>query len=280
MIQQAFVKIRGQGKNNKYRKMLSTNERMYNTKEEEVHSSVPYTPGAVVEEGEWFKIEGFSNKEYASELESISFDSVDYELLKREEYDKIDYMFVEHEGVLYFQNVTKSKLIKKKGMLWIGGEYRYLQEAEILTVNQHPDAIYVKEEDSLYFKNLRAITGIFRGIAELYREATEQEVEGFLGNEFIVLVNEFTSSHVKIPNRRRIALAADTLSRIDKKGKKDILLYIRQYCPNIVVGNKIQVGSEDDLRLVLYGIEQRFYTTIVGAEKRVANSVIPLPNQS
>lgn len=34
------------------------------------------------------------------------------------------------------------------------------------------------------------------------------------------------------------------------------------------------VGSEDDLKMVLYGIEQRFYTIPIGGEKRIANSVL------
>ena len=34
------------------------------------------------------------------------------------------------------------------------------------------------------------------------------------------------------------------------------------------------VNSEDELKLLLYGIEQRFYTTLVGGERRIANSVI------
>ena len=34
--------------------------------------------------------------------------------------------------------------------------------------------------------------------------------------------------------------------------------------------------SEDELKMVLFGIEQRFYTTPVGDEKRIANSVIPM----
>jgi len=42
--------------------------------------------------------------------------------------------------------------------------------------------------------------------------------------------------------------------------------------------NSFEVGSENELKMLLYGIEQRFYTTPVGGEKRLANSVIT-PNQ-
>lgn len=38
--------------------------------------------------------------------------------------------------------------------------------------------------------------------------------------------------------------------------------------------NAFLVGSKDEFKMVLFGIEQRFYTTPVGDEKRIANSVI------
>jgi hypothetical protein len=42
-----------------------------------------------------------------------------------------------------------------------------------------------------------------------------------------------------------------------------------------VTDTSFEVGTEDELKMLLYGIEQRFYTTIVGGEKRIANSVVP-----
>lgn len=57
----------------------------------------------------------------------------------------------------------------------------------------------------------------------------------------------------------------------------NIFSYIGEYCPSLKTpDNKFAVNSEDELKLLLYGIEQRFYTTLVGGERRLANSVIPL----
>ena len=36
---------------------------------------------------------------------------------------------------------------------------------------------------------------------------------------------------------------------------------------------KFEISNDDELKLLLYGIEQRFYTTPFGYEKRLANSV-------
>lgn len=36
------------------------------------------------------------------------------------------------------------------------------------------------------------------------------------------------------------------------------------------------ITSEESLKLLLYGIEERFYTTAIGHKKRIANSVVAL----
>ena len=33
------------------------------------------------------------------------------------------------------------------------------------------------------------------------------------------------------------------------------------------------IGSEENLKQLMYGIEQRYYTTPIGNEKRLANSI-------
>ena len=115
-----------------------------------------------------------------------------------------------HLDNLFFQNISKSKLVKKKGILGFGEGYRYERETAILFINEYPDAIYIPAEDALYFQRLEPIASIFGGISELYREATEHEVEEFLQNDFIDLTDGFESSKVKVANRKRIAMAMDT----------------------------------------------------------------------
>lgn len=69
----------------------------------------------------------------------------------------------------------------------------------------------------------------------------------------------------------------ETLKHLNKKQKKEIYGYIAEYCPGLSDGkSKFIVSSNEDLALVLYGIEQRFYTTPIDEEKRIANSVIKL----
>lgn len=279
-MNQVYVKIRLRSKANKYRKLLSTDENLYCLPDELIESSCPYTPGATLETGEWFKISDFSEKDFSIEITQKDYETVDYDSLQKAEYSQVDYLFAKIDDNLFFQNISKSKLVKKKGILGFGEGYRYERETAILFINEYPDAIYIPTEDALYFQRLEPIASIFGGISELYREATEHEVEEFLQNDFIDLTDGFESSKVKVANRKRIAMAMDTLSKMHDDDKKQIFVYICDYCPDIVTPEqKFRVGSEENLKMVLFGIEQRFYTTLVGGEKRIANSVVPLQAQ-
>ena len=279
-MNQVYVKIRLRGKANKYRKLLSTDENLYCSPDELIESSCPYTPGATLETGEWFKISEFSEKDFSIEITQKDYETVDYDSLQKAEYSQVDYLFAKIDDNLFFQNISKSKLVKKKGILGFGEGYRYERETAILFINEYPDAIYIPAEDALYFQRLEPIASIFGGISELYREATEHEVEEFLQNDFIDLTDGFESSKVKVANRKRIAMAMDTLSKMHDDDKEQIFAYICDYCPDIVTPEqKFKVGSEENLKMVLFGIEQRFYTTLVGGEKRIANSVVPLQAQ-
>lgn len=274
---QLYAKILVRGKGNKYRKVLSTESPVYKPIAELIVSSCQYTPGAILDDGEWFKISAFSSTEYSLDLTKREYETVDYDSLRKDEYLHIDYLFASIDGNLYFQNISKVKLARKKQIWEIGEGYRYVDDAAVITINDYPDAIYISEEDTLYFRRIEPITGIFKDISKLYREATEPEVAEFLQNDFIVLSDGFSSSDVKTANRKRIALAMDTLSKLHPQERQQIFSYIRDYCPQIVKeGNKFSVSSEENLKMVLFGIEQRFYTTIVGGEKRLANSVITI----
>ena len=140
--------------------------------------------------------------------------------------------------------------------------------------------MYFKNADTLIFKNLATISSIFSGIDELYKEATNEEVETFLDEAFIELANDYGLEKVSKPNRKRVALAMASLAKMSDDDKNNIFGYIDGYCNQKLkfdaVNSKFEVSSDDELKLLLYGIEQRFYTTPFSNEKRLANSVVTL----
>lgn len=272
-----YVKLRMKENTNKYRKMITTDEKVYSSLTELVESSYDYATGIILEEGEWFKVDNFSQQPYSIDIISQKFETLDFDSLVRRDFKQIDYLFVKNGTTIFFQNVSKSKLASKRRIGSFGENFRYESNSEEIVINEYPDAVYSIEKDILYFRKIEPLVGIFKGISDLYMEATDDETEQFLNSDFINLRDTYGISSVKTANRKRIALAVKTLSNLNPDERSNIFSYIGEYCPDLKTEeNSFSVGNEDELKMVLFGIEQRFYTTPVGGEKRIANSVIPM----
>ncbi|MBK9396913.1 MAG: hypothetical protein IPN55_06635 [Saprospiraceae bacterium] len=81
---------------------------------------------------------------------------------------------------------------------------------------------------------------------------------------------------VSIPNRKKIALIKDTLTRFTDVERQAIYDYTKDYGQVTFEDGKFKIETDEDLKYVLWGIEQRYYTTPIGGERRVANSVITI----
>ena len=69
----------------------------------------------------------------------------------------------------------------------------------------------------------------------------------------------------------------DTLNNYSKKERKQVFSYIQEYCKKVTFKNdSFEIRSEEDLKQILFGIDQRYYTTILNKEKRLANSIIKI----
>ena len=147
------------------------------------------------------------------------------------------------------------------------------------TVNGSICPILLREITAWIFWNpllmgLSAITAIFHGIDEIFREATDEETNNFLASDFIVVGESYNSSCVKKPNRKRIALAKEALNSYDSEQKAAVLQSIRDYYPSIINNDdSFKIETDDDLTYLLYGVLQRYYTTVDGREKLIASSV-------
>lgn len=263
---------------NPFLKLISDHT-LYENTEVSLDSCVDYTPDHNLDEDSWFKIDSFSNKPFSIELIKKDFDSKDYNQLEKKQFSSITYILSIQAGDFYFQKITPSLFISRKTIGF--GEAAHIEKSSNrLIINEQPDAIYIKDSDTLIFRNLAAISGIFKGIDELYRVATQHETEAFLSMEFIDLKNDYAAEKVSKPNRKRIALAMDSLEKMSPEDRVEILAYIGDYCDEKLKFNedskKLEIKTDNELKLLLYGIEQRFYTTLFGNEKRLANSVQPI----
>ncbi len=275
-MNQLIAKIRDRSRtNNKLRKVIS-DEIMF-VLPENLDEAIGYDPSTLLEDEEWYVITAFSTMPYCRDfLMDEELDSVDYEQLDLASFEKLDFIFSYQDGIYYFQNISKSQLVKKK-LISFGERFNFDRNNASIVIKDIADAIYVKSEDKLYFRKLSSISSIFHGIDQLHREATEAETAEFLNQGFVRLAGDFSSADVKIANRKRIALALDTLNNYCDEDKRTVFAYIKDYCPELTAtDDSFSVADENDLKMLLFGIEQRFYTTPVGEEKRLANLILKI----
>lgn len=237
-----------------------------------------YDPDHNLDDDQWFVINEFSRSHYSNSIINTPFVHMEYDDIPAEYKYKIDYLWcVEEEGI-FFQNVTPSYFLKKK-FLSFGDQITYEEDRRGIVLKDYPDAFYVFEEDALIFRELSSLTSIFKDIGELYKEATTEETESFLDQHFVELAGDYEAEKVGALNRRRIALAQDKLGQLSENQVDDLVEYIRAYCEGLDFDEEersFAIGSDQELKHLLFGIEQRFYTTPLDGERRVANSVTKL----
>ncbi|MGR2699898.1 ATP F0F1 synthase synthase [Vibrio campbellii] len=272
-----LAKVKGRSKNSIFK--LLSDETLFDELVVTDDACVGYAPDHNLDEDSWFKIDNFSQQAYCLEILKTDFDSKDYDDLPKAKFKDIAQLYAVQGDNFYFQKITPSLFVTKKMIAF--GEAAELESTEKrLVVNQVADAVYYKAQDKLVFKNLATISSIFKGIDELYKEATKEEVEKFLEEDFIELADGYDTSKVSKPNRKRIALAMDTLAALPVEERDQMYSYIHSYCEERLKfdkeTSKFEINSDDELKYLLYGIEQRFYTTPLGHEKRLANSVQPI----
>lgn len=274
-MDQILAKVKGLRKISYFK--LVSNQSLFDVIAVNLDTCIPYNPDHNLDEDTWFKIEEFSQKEFCIEFLKQDFDSKDYDDLTKGNFSKIAYLFSVQGDDFYFQKITPSLFVKRKTLIF--GEVAELEKSQTrLVINPLPDAVYFKAADTLIFRNLATISSIFTGIDELYKEATNEEVEQFLAEPFIELTDDYNLNKVSKPNRKRIGLAMATLEAMSDDDKTNMLDYIDGYCGEQRLifdreNRKFEISTDDELKILLYGIEQRFYTTPFSHEKRLANSV-------
>ncbi|MCM3413212.1 MULTISPECIES: hypothetical protein [Bacillaceae] len=264
------------GRNGQYFKVISDAEIFLLP--DDLVNRITYEATYKLEDDEWFAIDNFSAKDYCIDFLTSRFISTDYNQISTVNYNNIDYLCSYQTDVYCFQKLSDSQIIRKK-YFSLSNTPVLIENEPIVVINNVPDAIYKKNEDVLFFKKLTTISSIFRGIDTLYKEATQLETETFLQNDFIQLENEFDASKVKTANRKRIAMAIDTLNTFSVTDRQSIFGYIKDYCEDLQydeANSNFNITSEIDLKNLLFGIEQRYYTTMLGGEKRLANSILVL----
>ena len=165
-------------------------------------------------------------------------------------------------------------LRKKLVNLSLNNEPQLLNIDYTLVINEVADAYYNKTDDVLYFKRLSAITTIFEGIYELYNESTDAETDSFLKLDILNVANSYSVNDVKTANRRRIKAAMEKYANFSDEQKMQLPSYLQEYVHEVVFQDgKFNISTEKELTILLNCFNQRYYTTEIDGEKRLANSV-------
>lgn len=261
------------GIDGQFYKVMSTNS-IYDIPEN-LSNSKEYESSYLLEDDEWFSLSKFSTYPFCLDLLKNNFNSTDYNQIPIEKYNNIEYLCSYQSRCYFFQRLTNAQIVKKK-FFSISTAPELIKNKPIILINNIPDALYLKDSDTLYFQKLTTISKVFKGIDSLYREATQKETESFLSHNFILLNNGFTADFVQKANRKRITMVMDTLNTFSPNDYQCIFSYIRSYCDDLSYDEKAShfiISTEDELKKLLFGIEQRYYTTSVGNERRLANSI-------
>lgn len=281
-----IAKLKGKGNN--YSKLI-TDKTLYDTIPD-FSSSRGYDDDYKLHDNEWFVVENFSTKTYCISLLTDAFDILNYSYLNFDGYKKIDFTVAiqgdDENRVYIFQNVTPSSLYAKyKAIAWNRihlptdqDQPNLIEMDGVLVLREKPDCYYLKAQDKLYFKNLSAITAIFPGINELYREATDADVDALLAWPELQIEGGFDNTKVKTANRRKIKEAILRYNEFSEEDKETLHTYIGTYCHALIdtVTNKYKISSESELTDFLNSVNQRYYTTEINRTKRLANSVTDL----
>ncbi len=264
-------------KENPYEKLWSGENEVY-AMPLDLDGAIPYEASRELDDDEWFKIENFTEQEFCIDILKSEFRTTDYPEANKSKTSTIEFICDYRDNVYFFQRILKTSLLVQK-RLTLGDNISLDSGEKSIVINDVPDAIFVEESNILYFKKLQRISAIFNGIEELYKEATNEETESFVENDFIQLGDGYGVDKIKTMNRKRIAMAMETLKSFNKKQRKEVLDYTHKYYPHLKYQSKegiFTVDNEDEMKYLLWGIEQRYYTTPITKENRVANSVSKL----
>lgn len=237
--------------------------------------SVPFDPHYRPEDYQWLRIEDFSKSPYAIASLGAAVNTADFMQLKQDDALNLKFICVIQGDYRFYQRIAPSQIIKKPFLKLSG--LSVVSDEKIIIINDKPHAAHDTSTDKLYFSDFSILKTFFSGIEELYKEATKEEVAEFLNNEVMSCTADFSGEMVSKPNRHRISLAKAKLGSYTKQNVEQLIQEFPDYIKDVEIKDGcFVIKSDHDLRLAIFCIEERYYTTPVSKEKRLANSVLKL----
>lgn len=225
-----YLLARLKGRTNNFFKVIASTNDILDTPD--LSNTQSYSPEYKLEDDEWFKLDNFLARNYQNGLIENSFNGTTFNQITTDKYKDIKYLCCKQNNLYLFQKMSLNQLLSKKWFKITDSPTLQIDKP-IIIINEWIDAIYDKSNDVLYFKDIVRIKQMFNGIEVLYRTATQTEVNTFLTQSFISLGTGFTNNSVKTANRKRIAMALDTLNSFTPTEITKIVTYTKSYCSSV-----------------------------------------------
>lgn len=266
-------------------KLKSDDERWYKLVDQEenedyagidLSDAVEYDPNNT-EAGQWFFVADFNEKDGFLPLLDSDFDVAELDSLSGEQFAEhhIDFIAFYQGHRYYIQKFTKGNFMKKKWFAWNGDAVKFYEEDGLIYVNPMPNCIYDNQNHRIYFMDIAKAYSLFNNLKIDYKEATAEETTRMLESDIIQAV-DFTTADVGVSNRKRITSILAKYNDYEPDKKRTLRRYIKEKVgENLVFDEatgKFQVNNDTQLRLLLYGIQQRFYQPPLDEEVQVATA--------
>ena len=264
------------------RHVLSTEETVYNVNME---NQIPYTPTDRLDQDEdgWFYIEGFRESGFNTaiakiggvgiKIEGVFERLIELTQFQSDDYLKIKWLIAKQGECYYFQKVLPSSRIEHRTILTFAvGNPKIKEMSNSVEVRREfPDIIYDSHADRLLFKDLSRAKEIYKGLINLYREATDKEIEDFLSSREDTTIS-ISGDKIGIRNRKEIARLGDKISTLSSEAKAALVTYIDTHLTEAGLhkgeDGKIIIAKPKDLSSYLALLDQRFVHSEVYSESR------------
>jgi hypothetical protein len=264
------------------RSILSTENPVYNVNIEN-QTQYSTTHQLDPEEDEWFYIGNFRLSIFNTPIAKIGREGIKIEdLFERlteltqfhsRDYPNINWLITKQGAYYYLQKVIPSSRITSKTFLCLveGNPAIQVVNNSVEVRREYPDIIYDPTEDRLIFKELPRAKGMFPNLIDLYREATNEEVDTFIFNRTDILIPE--RFEIGVRNRKEVARLLPKIEALSDEARNRLTNYITEHIgrTNLQRGDdgKIIIANPRDFKQYIALLDERFVTSEVYSEDRV-----------
>lgn len=196
------------------------------------------------------------------------------------EIDLVKTIYLIKGNKIFFKKITKSNFLKDKKIFGLGiglsdGPEIIKNSNEMIAFGNTVDAILDLANQEVMFISYHNAVGLFPILSDFYKEATQSEVDEFLGNDIFKIHESFNTSTVGSTNRKKISFFQNEI-RLNIKNPEvasKIERYSEKYLgKNLAINNHFEIKNNSDITDIMHIICGSYYENEITGEKMLACS--------